>query len=129
MLEVTSGLTAVCLFPSGDSTVIGMFLYSFYPCMLKAAFLSFCSGLHRSARKGPHALRPVSQQSPLVCPRHSASVWLNTDCSRPRRVEYWPLPFSTPLSSRRPVLLPVLVQKIAIATELFFSAKLYADQM
>ena len=32
------------------------------------------------------------------------SVWLNTDRSRPLRVDCLPLPFSTPLSFRRPVL-------------------------
>ena len=31
-------------------------------------------------------------------------VWLNTDRSRPWRVECWPLPFSTPLSFRRSML-------------------------
>ena len=31
-------------------------------------------------------------------------VWLNTDRSRPRRVECRPLPFSTPISFRRSML-------------------------
>ena len=31
-------------------------------------------------------------------------AWLNTDRSRPWKVECWPLPFSTPLSFRRSVL-------------------------
>ena len=31
-------------------------------------------------------------------------AWLNTDRSRPWRVECWPLPFSTPLSFRRSML-------------------------
>ena len=62
---------------------------------------SFSSRRHRSARKGPYVLRPVSQQSPQGCPRNSANiVWLNTDRSRPWRVECRPLPFSTPLSFR-----------------------------
>ena len=37
---------------------------------------SFSSIWHRSARKGPYALRPVSQQSPQGCPRNSANVCL-----------------------------------------------------
>ena len=34
---------------------------------------SFSSRWHRSARKGPYALHPVSQLSPQGCPRNSAS--------------------------------------------------------
>ena len=37
---------------------------------------SFSSRWHRSARKGPYALRPVSQQSPQGCPRNSANICL-----------------------------------------------------
>ena len=37
---------------------------------------SFSSRCHRSARKGPYALRPVSQQSPQGCPRNSANICL-----------------------------------------------------
>ena len=37
---------------------------------------SFSSRLHRSARKGPYALRPVSQQSPLGGPRNHANICL-----------------------------------------------------
>ena len=38
--------------------------------------LSFSSRWHRSARKGPYALRPVSQQSLQGCPRNSANICL-----------------------------------------------------
>ena len=38
--------------------------------------LSFSSRWHRSARKGPNALRPVSQQSPQGCPPNSANICL-----------------------------------------------------
>ena len=38
---------------------------------------SFSSRWHRSARKGPYALRPVSQQSPQGCPQNSANVCLD----------------------------------------------------
>ena len=66
---------------------------------------SFSSRWNRSTRKGPYALRPVSQQSPQGCPRNSVNMsGLNTDRSRPWRVECRPLPFSTPLSFRRSVL-------------------------
>ena len=37
---------------------------------------SFCSRWHRSARKDPYALRPVSQQYPQGCLRKSADVCL-----------------------------------------------------
>ena len=37
---------------------------------------SFSSRWHRGARKGPYALRPVSQQSPQGCPRNSANICL-----------------------------------------------------
>ena len=37
---------------------------------------SFSSRWHHSARKGPYALRPVSQQSPRGCPRNSAHICL-----------------------------------------------------
>ena len=37
---------------------------------------SFSSRWHNSARKGPYALRPVSQQSPQGCPRNSANICL-----------------------------------------------------
>ena len=36
----------------------------------------FISGWHRSPRKDPYALRPVSQQSPQGCPRNSANICL-----------------------------------------------------
>ena len=38
--------------------------------------VSFSSRWHRSARKGPYARRPVSQQSPQRCHRNSASICL-----------------------------------------------------
>ena len=37
---------------------------------------SFSSRWHCCARKGPYALRPVSQQSPQGCPRNSANICL-----------------------------------------------------
>ena len=37
---------------------------------------SFSSRWHRSARKGPYTLRPVSRQSPQSCPRNSANICL-----------------------------------------------------
>ena len=37
---------------------------------------SFCSRWHRSTRKGPYELRPVSQQSPQGCPRNSVNICL-----------------------------------------------------
>ena len=37
---------------------------------------NFSSRWHRSTRKDPYALRPVSQQSPQSCPRNSANICL-----------------------------------------------------
>ena len=37
---------------------------------------SFSLRWHRTPRKGPYALRPVSQQSPQGCPRNSANICL-----------------------------------------------------
>ena len=37
---------------------------------------SFISRWHRSVRKGPYVLHPVSQQSPQGCPRNSANICL-----------------------------------------------------
>ena len=37
---------------------------------------SFSSRWHRNARKGPYALRSVSQQSPQGCPRNSVNICL-----------------------------------------------------
>ena len=46
------------------------------PTMVFSFSFSFSSRWHRSARKGPYALRPVSQQSPQGCPRNSANICL-----------------------------------------------------
>ena len=58
----------------------------------------------RSEKPIRASLRSVSQQSPQGCPQNSGNVWLNTDRSRPWRVECRPLSFSTPLSFRRSML-------------------------
>ena len=44
-------------------------------CLISFSF-NVSSRWHRSARKGPYALRPVSQQSPQGCPRNSANICL-----------------------------------------------------
>ena len=44
--------------------------------MKRSFSFSFSSTWHRSARKGPYALRPVSQQSPQGCPRNNANICL-----------------------------------------------------
>ena len=43
---------------------------------VSVSVFSFSSRCHRSAKKGPYALRHVSQQSPQGCPRNSASICL-----------------------------------------------------
>ena len=43
---------------------------------LQGESFSFSSRWHRRARKGPYALRPVSQQTPQGCPRNSANICL-----------------------------------------------------
>ena len=43
---------------------------------LRQISFSFSSRWHCSARKGPYALRPVSQQPPQGCPRNSANYFI-----------------------------------------------------
>ena len=45
-------------------------------CTCFSFSFSFSSRWHRSARKGPYSLHPVSQQSPQGCPRNSANICL-----------------------------------------------------
>ena len=53
-------------------------------------------------------------------------AWLNADRSRPWRVEYRPLPFSTPLFLQTiNALMPVQVQKVPPASEHLCPAKLH----
>ena len=81
---------------------------------------SFCSRWHHSARKGPHALHLVSQQSPQGCLRNSTNIFRVEHKSfqtleggklafailrssflyviSTGRVESWPFPFCAPLS-------------------------------
>ena len=71
---------------------------------------TFSSRWHRSARKGPYTLRPVSQQSPQGCPRNSVNICLVEHKSFwPLRVDCRPLPFSTPLSFRWSFRIPSLL--------------------
>ena len=66
---------------------------------------NFSSRWHRSVRKGPYVLRPTSSSLPKVALETvPIFAWLNTDRSRPWRVEWRPLPFSTPLYFRRSML-------------------------
>ena len=46
------------------------------PLQSESFSFTFSSRWHRSARKGPYTLRPVSQQSPQGCPRNSANIRL-----------------------------------------------------
>ena len=61
-------------------TSTGAMLKRSVRCTLHRAWerfqFSFSSRWHRSARKGPYALRPASQQSPQGCPRNSANICL-----------------------------------------------------
>ena len=89
---------------------------------------SFSSRWHRSARKGPYALRPVSQQSPQGCPRHSANICLVEH----RSFSTLEGGMSTPsflhsyfLHAINVVMLwPVHVQKVPQASEHLYPAKL-----
>ena len=77
---------SLCHFSSQEvSTVVQLWEESLpLPCfslpqryLLWCSFsFSFSSRWHRSARKGPYALRPVSRQSPQGCPRNSANICL-----------------------------------------------------
>ena len=69
----------------------------------KQPSLSFCS--RRQCLGNAHMCSAPSLSSlPKVAPKTVPSVCLNTDHFQPQRVEYWPLPFFTPLSFRRSML-------------------------
>ena len=65
-----------------------------------------------SAQDGIVALgKAHTRSTPSLCSLHKVAfetvpifVWMNTDCSRPWRVECRPIPFSTPLFFRRSML-------------------------
>ena len=61
----------------------------------------FCSRWHHSARKDPYVLCPVRSLIKVALETFPLLVWLNTDCSRPLRVERRPLTFSSPPSLSR----------------------------
>ena len=88
----------------------------------------FSSRWHRSARKGPCALRPVSQQSPQGCPRNSASVCLVEHRSLPTSevgmsaASFLHSSFLQAISAL--MLCPVHVQKVPQASEHICPTKL-----
>ena len=55
---------------------------------------SFTSRWHSSARKGPYAIRPVSQQSPQGCPRNRSFPNSEGGASVASFLHCRPLPFS-----------------------------------
>ena len=61
---------------SEDTEIDSHFLRSSRTSDFKSFSFSFSSGWHRSARKGPCALHPISQQSPQGGPRNSANICL-----------------------------------------------------
>ena len=96
-----TGLTC----PSADPVTPGAWRGTSRVPVFESLSFSFSSKWHHSARKG------YTRSVPFLCglPKVALEtvpmfVWLNTDRSRPRRVECRPLPFSTPLSFRRSVL-------------------------
>ena len=74
--EHSSSLTVFCFVFFLFCFVLFWF-FCLFVCLFVFCFsFSFSSRWHRSARKGPYALRPVSQQSPQGCPRNSANICL-----------------------------------------------------
>ena len=92
------------------------------------ASFSFSSRWRRSARKGPYALRPVSQQSPQGCPRNSVNVCLvehrsfSTLEGGMSAASFLHSSFLQKISAV--VLWPVHVQKVSQASERLCPAKL-----
>ena len=89
---------------------------------------SFSSRWHRSARKGPYVLRPVSQRSPQSCPRNSAHICLvehrsfsTLECGMSAASFLHPS-FLQAISAV--MLWPIHVQKVPQASEHFCPAKL-----
>ena len=66
-LEVLYSFTHVVCSPARSEEDIS--------CTIILVF-SFSSRWHRSPRKGPYTLRPVSQQSPQGCPRNNDNICL-----------------------------------------------------
>ena len=88
----------------------------------------FSSRWHRSARKGPYASRPVSQQSPQGCSRNSANIRLVEHISFPTSeggmaaASFLHSSFLQAISAV--MLWPVHVQKVPQASEHLCPAKL-----
>ena len=90
---------SVCLCLS-LSLCVSLSVVSVSLCLL----LSVCLSV-RLCGKGQYGLHLVSQGPPKVALETvPIFVWLNTDRSRPVRVECRPLPSSTPLSFRRSIM-------------------------
>ena len=80
-LHATSFPHTFCFFLGGGGVLFlgggGLFGFFFFFLATSVSFSSsFNSRWHRSVRKGPYSLRPVSQQSPQGCPRNSANICL-----------------------------------------------------
>ena len=95
------------------------------PCSFS---FSFSSRWHRSARKGPYSLLPVSQQSPQGCPRSSANICLVEHRSLPTLEGGMSaasfLHFSFLQAINAVMLWPVHVQKVPQTSEFLCPAKL-----
>ena len=94
----------------------------------KSFSFGFSSGWHRSARKGPYSLRPVSQQSPQGWPRSSSNICLvehRSFSTLEGGMSAASFPHSSFLQAINAVMLwPVHVQKVPQATEHLCPAKL-----
>ena len=92
------------------------------------ASFSFSSRWHHSARKGPYALRPVSQKYPQGCPRNSGNVCLDEHRSFSTleggmsAASFLHSSFLQAINAA--MLWPVYAQKIPQASEQLCSAKL-----
>ena len=88
----------------------------------------FSSRWHRSVRKGPYALRPVSQQSPQGCPQNSANISLvkhRSFSTLKDRMSVASFLHSSFLQAISAVMLwPVHVKKVPQASEHLSPAKL-----
>ena len=103
------------------------FALSLVCCGFSFSF-TFSSRWHRSARKGPYALRPVSQQSPQGCPRNSANICLvehRSFSTLEGGMSAVSFLHSSFLQAVNAVMLwPVHVQKVSQASEHLYPAKL-----
>ena len=102
-LEIS--VKSTILLPSGMVTVMMMDVVILMMMMVEVSVsVSAQDGIVALGKAHTRSARSLSSLPKVALETVPIFVWLNTDRSRPWRVECRPLPFSTPLSFRRSML-------------------------